>query len=119
MVHFVKFNFPQAAALTNLAWGALSFRTAYQAAGEWENVLVQIKWGTDYFIKCHSEPNVLYGQVGNGHIDHAHWHRPEEIQYETPAYKIDVNNVIFITLIKSQVYVLINSSHEKVFDLFN
>ena len=89
---FVKFNFPQAAALTKLAWGALNFRTAYQAAGEWENVLDQIKWGTDYFIKCHSEPNVLYGQVGNGHIDHAHWHRPEEIQYETPAYKIDVNS---------------------------
>lgn len=89
---FVKFNFPQAAALTNLAWGALSFRTAYQSAGEWENVLEQIKWGTDYLIKCHSEPNVLYGQVGNGHIDHANWHRPEEIQYQTPAYKIDVNN---------------------------
>ena len=78
--------------MTKLAWGALNFRTAYQAAGEWENVLDQIKWGTDYFIKCHSEPNVLYGQVGNGHIDHANWHRPEEIQYETPAYKIDVNS---------------------------
>jgi hypothetical protein len=22
-----------------------------------------IKWGTDYFVKAHPEPNVLYGEV--------------------------------------------------------
>jgi hypothetical protein len=23
-----------------------------------------VKWGTDYFVKAHPEPNVLYGEVG-------------------------------------------------------
>ena len=27
-----------------------------------------IKWGTDYFLKAHSQSMTLYGQVNNSHI---------------------------------------------------
>jgi hypothetical protein len=60
---YVKFNFPQAQALTTLAWGAITYKDGYKCAGEWDNMLDAIKWGTDYFLKCHVSDNVLYGQV--------------------------------------------------------
>jgi hypothetical protein len=60
---YVKFNFPQAQALTTLAWGAITYENGYKCAGEWDNMLDAIKWGTDYFLKCHVSDNVLYGQV--------------------------------------------------------
>ena len=60
---YVKFNFPMAGAMTLLAWGGIDFKEAYQATGQFEYLLKTVKWGTDYFIKCHISPNELYGQV--------------------------------------------------------
>ena len=53
-----------AASATLLAWGAIDFKDAYEAAGQMEATLNTIRWATDYFIKCHPEENVLYAQVG-------------------------------------------------------
>ena len=47
----MKFNFPMAFTMTILSWGAVDYANAYTKAGEMENVLKAIKWGTDYFIK--------------------------------------------------------------------
>ena len=47
----MKFNFPMAYTMTVLAWGAVDYEDAYTKAGEMENVLKALKWGTDYFIK--------------------------------------------------------------------
>ena len=60
----VKFGFPAAAAMTVLAWGGISYEAGYKSAGEWEYLLDAVKWGTDYFIKCHVSDDVFYGQVG-------------------------------------------------------
>ena len=60
---YVKFNLPGAQALTTLAWGGISYAGGYKCAGEWENLLDAIKWGTDYFIKCHVSDNEYYAQV--------------------------------------------------------
>jgi len=84
----VKFNFPQASALTLLAWGALEWKDGYKQAGQWEYMKDLLKWGMDYFVKCHTGDNVLYGQVGNGSLDHGAWVPPEEIDYKYPSYKI-------------------------------
>ena len=65
---WVKFNFPQAGALTILAWGAVDYKAAYQAIGQWDYLLQAIKWGTDYFLKCHADTNFIYGQVSVAHI---------------------------------------------------
>jgi len=86
---YVKFNLPAAQALTTLAWGGISYEAGYKCAGEFENLLDAVKWGTDYFIKCHVSDNEYYAQVGNGEIDHASWSRPEDITDSRPSYKID------------------------------
>ena len=84
----VKFNFPQASALTLLAWSGIDFANGYKKAGQWGFYLDAIKWGADYFIKCHTGENELYVQVGNGQTDHQYWYPPEYIQYDVPSYKI-------------------------------
>jgi len=88
----VKFNFPQASALTLLAWSGIEFADGYKKAGQWDQYLDMLKWGTDFFIKCHPEKNVLYVQVGDGQIDHGHWYPPEYMDYEYPSFKIDAEN---------------------------
>ncbi|KAL6630433.1 Six-hairpin glycosidase-like protein [Neocallimastix sp. 'constans'] len=87
----VKFNFPQAGALTLLAFSAYKWQEGYKEAEQWEYIKDAIKWGTDYFIKCHTGKNELYGQVGNGSLDHGEWVAPEDMTYEHPSYKIDAS----------------------------
>ena len=84
----VKFNFPQASALTLIAWSGIDFADGYKKAGQWENLLDAVKWGADYMIKCHSGKDELYVQVGNGQLDHQYWYPPEYIKYKYPSYKI-------------------------------
>ena len=60
----VKFHFPMAGATTLLAWSLVDYRDVYQDIGELANMLNCIKWPLDYFIKCHVDDNILYGQVG-------------------------------------------------------
>jgi len=89
---YVKFNLPAGQALTTLAWGGISYQAGYKCAGEFENLLEAVKWGTDYFIKCHVSDNEYYAQVGNGEEDHKTWLRPEDMTGYRPSYKIDCNN---------------------------
>ena len=88
----VKFNFPQAAAMTLLAWSGIEFGDGYKKSGQFEYLLDAVKWGTDYFIRCHTAKNELYVQVGDGQLDHSWWVAPEYIQYKYPSYKIDEKN---------------------------
>jgi len=73
---------------TVLAWGAIDFADGYAAAGQTAYILDAVRWSTDYFIKCHPEPNVFYGQVGDGYVDHAFWGRPEEMTMQRPSFKV-------------------------------
>ena len=84
-----KFNFPGAGALTLIAWSGIDFKKGYQKAGQYKYMLDMVKWGTDYFLKCHPEKNVFYIQVGDGKIDHGFWYPPEFINYPTPSFKVD------------------------------
>ncbi|KAK9106333.1 hypothetical protein Syun_022344 [Stephania yunnanensis] len=54
-----------------------------------EHTLRAIKWGTDYFIKAHKQPNVLWGQVGDGSSDHYCWERAEDMTTPRTAFKLD------------------------------
>ena len=84
-----KFNFPGAGALTLIAWSGIDFKKGYEKASQYENMLDMVKWGTDFFIKCHPEKYVFYIQTGNGNIDHGFWYPPEFINYPYPSYKVD------------------------------
>ncbi|WP_282079960.1 glycoside hydrolase family 9 protein [Aquimarina algiphila] len=88
----VKFNFPMAFSVTALAWGGIEFNDAYQNSGQLDILKRNLRFVTDYFIKCHTAPNELYGQVGNGGIDHGWWGSPEVYPRERPSYKIDAAN---------------------------
>ncbi|KAL9226703.1 hypothetical protein vseg_002483 [Gypsophila vaccaria] len=85
----VKFGFPMAYTVTMLAWSAISFGNRLNGTGYKEDTLDAIKWGTDYFIKAHPKPNVLYAQVGDGDSDHECWQRPEDMTTPRTVFKID------------------------------
>lgn len=59
----VKFNFPMAWSATTLAWGVHEYWDAWQKAGELNHALDNIKWVTDYLIKCHPDKDTYYVQV--------------------------------------------------------
>jgi endoglucanase len=84
----VKFGFPMAFTTTMLAWGGLEFPEGYERAGQTKYLLRDVKWATDYFIKAHPSPDVLYGQVGGGGPDHGWWGPAEVMKMSRPAYKI-------------------------------
>ncbi|MEM8721785.1 MAG: glycoside hydrolase family 9 protein [Cyanobacteria bacterium P01_G01_bin.39] len=93
----VKFNFPMAFTVTNLAWGGIEYYDAYQQSGQLSHLSQNIKWATDYLLKsfANDKPGeyILYGQVGNGKQDHQWWGPVEVVHHEMerPAYKIDTS----------------------------
>ncbi|KAK9133217.1 hypothetical protein Scep_012745 [Stephania cephalantha] len=80
----VKFGLPMAFTVTMLSWGVIEYGKNIANAGEYEHALEAIKWGTDYFVKAHTSPN-----VGDGDTDHYCWQRPEDMTTSRQAYKID------------------------------
>lgn len=59
----VKFGLPMAYSLTMLGWSVVDYRKEIADVNQMGNTLAAIKWGTDYFIKAHTQPNVLWAQV--------------------------------------------------------
>src|SRR2546430_191781 len=87
----VKFGFPMAFSTTMLAWGAVEYRSAYTQSGQLTNLTNNLRWATDYFLKAHPAPNVLYGQVGTGGADHSFWGPPEVLPMARQAFRIDAS----------------------------
>ncbi|WVZ72841.1 hypothetical protein U9M48_021240 [Paspalum notatum var. saurae] len=96
----VKFGLPMAFTVTMMSWSILEYGDQMAAAGELGHAVEAVKWGTDYFVKAHPEPNVLYGevgplvgfQVGDGDSDHDCWMRPEDMTTSRRAYRLDPQN---------------------------
>ena len=59
----VKFGLPMAFTITLLSWAVIEYGQQIAGAGEYIHALEAIKWGTDYFIKAHTHPNVLWVEV--------------------------------------------------------
>jgi hypothetical protein len=59
----VKFGLPMAFTVTMMSWSVLEYGEQMAAAGELGHAMEAVKWGTDYFVTAHPEPNVLYGEV--------------------------------------------------------
>ncbi len=87
----VKFNFPMAFSATALAWGYLESPEGYRSSGQEQMLMSNLRWVTDYLMKCHTGPTELYAQVGSGDEDHCYWVPAEvvHIRSNRPAYKID------------------------------
>lgn len=84
----VKFGLPMASSVTMLAWSVIEYRNAYAAAGQLDDILDNIKWATDYFIRAHTAPHEFYGQIGQGGLDHSWWGPAEVMQMARPSFKI-------------------------------
>jgi hypothetical protein len=84
----VKFGFPMAFSATQLAWGGLRFKAGYQAAGQYDALLANLRFVNDYFMRAHTAPNELVVQVGNGGTDHSWWGPVEVYPLAAPSYKI-------------------------------
>ncbi|MBQ4819027.1 glycoside hydrolase family 48 protein [Aquimarina sp. MMG016] len=88
----VKFNFPMAYSVTTLAWGGIEFKDAYARAGQLNILKRNLRFVTDYFLKCHTGPQELWGQVAAGGIDHAWWGAAEVNPQPREAFKISGAN---------------------------
>ncbi|KAK9145417.1 hypothetical protein Sjap_005320 [Stephania japonica] len=88
----VKFGLPMAFTITMMSWSIAEYGKQMAANGELRHAMEAVKWGTDYLIKAHPQPNVLYGEVGDGNSDHFCWQRPEDMTTDRRAYRIDTNN---------------------------
>ncbi|KAK2966511.1 hypothetical protein RJ640_019040 [Escallonia rubra] len=88
----VKFGLPMAFTVTMMSWSIIEYGKQMASSGELRHAMDAVKWGTDYFIKAHPEPHVLYGEVGDGNTDHFCWQRPEDMTTSRQAYKIDPSN---------------------------
>jgi endoglucanase len=82
----VKFGLPFEFSMTMLAWGVVDNQGAYQS--QLPYVTSNLRWGADWLVKAHPQPNVLYGQVGKGDEDHRWWGPAETMTMPRPAYKI-------------------------------
>lgn len=88
----VKFGLPMAFTVTMMSWSIIEYGGQMAAAGELSHAIDAVKWGTDYLIKAHPQPNVLYGEVGDGNTDHYCWQRPEDMTTSRAAYRVDPSN---------------------------
>lgn len=86
----VKFGLPMAYTVTMLDWGVIQYQQDYINSGQYQYLLNNIRWATDYFIKANPSPDVLYGQVGDPNTDHAFWGPAEVMQdiMTRPSYAI-------------------------------
>ncbi|KAJ6674646.1 ENDO-14-BETA-GLUCANASE [Salix viminalis] len=75
----VKFGLPMAFTVTMLSWTVIEFQHQIAIAGELEHALEAIKWGTDYFIKAHTSPNVLWAEKTNPHYSHLLLHHAQQL----------------------------------------
>ncbi|MBN2532756.1 MAG: glycoside hydrolase family 9 protein [Spirochaetales bacterium] len=90
----VKFGLPMAFSAAQLGWAVYEYRDAFDRAGQLDIILDEIKWTTDYLIKCHPSSHVFYFQCGLGTSDHGFWGPPEVIHLTTDrsSSRIDTSN---------------------------
>jgi len=90
----IKFGFPMAFSVTALNWGFLEYKEGYDKVNQTEHFKRNIKWVTDYFIKCHPSKFEFYAQVSKKGQDHSYWMPAEMIdvhpQYgQRESFKLD------------------------------
>lgn len=88
----VKFSLPMAYTATMLGWSLYEDREAYEQSGQLEFMLGDIRWATDYFIRCHPEDEVFYYQVGDGGADHSWWGPCEVMPMARPSYCVTADS---------------------------
>ncbi|MFC1642179.1 glycoside hydrolase family 9 protein, partial [Myxococcota bacterium] len=84
----VKFNLPMAYSVAMLAWSVYEYPRAYEKTGELAAILDNIRWASDYLMKCHPDDDTYYYQVGDAGLDHGWWGPAEAMPMERPSFKL-------------------------------
>ena len=84
----VKFNLPMAYTGAMLGWSLYEDRAAYEESGQLPYMLGDLRWVSEYLIKCHTADYEFYYQVGSGGTDHSWWGPAEVMNMERPSYKV-------------------------------
>ena len=67
---FVKFGFPMAGAMTQVAWGAISFQSGYEAAGQLDYLKARAIW--IWSLRVEDEWNLSHVNH-QGHVEMGDW----------------------------------------------
>lgn len=89
----IKFTHPMSYAAGQLGWAVYEYRQAFEKSGQLDDILDEIKWATDFFIKAHPSPDVLYYMCGYEESDHSVWIPHELLDYRTKrtSFKVDAS----------------------------
>ncbi|GLT84028.1 hypothetical protein SLE2022_022820 [Rubroshorea leprosula] len=85
----VKFTFPMAFTVTNLAWSVIEF--GQFMGSEKQNALQAILFGTDFLLKATDVSERIVAQVGDGFSDHNCWERPEDMDTLRTSYVVNAS----------------------------
>ncbi|KAI8339118.1 Six-hairpin glycosidase-like protein [Chlamydoabsidia padenii] len=85
---YLKFTLPLAHSLALISWGGIEWYDGYARANQTGYLQSTIRWGTDWLLKAHPNPDTLYVQVGSGHIDNNYWGPDTDIPNPRPSYAI-------------------------------
>ena len=90
----IKFGLPMAFSVTALNWGFLEYQQAYIQSNQDEIFKNNIRWVTDYFIKCHIGPTEFVAQVSDKSTDHSLWAAAEltELYTTRKSYSVTAAN---------------------------
>ncbi|KAG7552547.1 Six-hairpin glycosidase superfamily [Arabidopsis thaliana x Arabidopsis arenosa] len=84
----VKFVWPMSFTTTLLSWAAIEYQNEITSVNQLGYLRSTIKWGTNFILRAHTSPNMLYTQVGDGNSDHSCWERPEDMDTPRTLYSI-------------------------------
>ena len=82
----VKFNLPMAYTGAVLGWSYYEDPKAYEESGQDIYLLSNLRWINDYLMKCHTEDEVYYYQVGDAGADHGWWGPCEIMTMDRPSF---------------------------------
>lgn len=87
----IKFTHPMSYAAAQLGWAVYEYRDAFEKSGQIDDILDEIKWATDFFIKANPSPEVLYYMCGYEASDHGVWVPHEMLDYMTDRKSFVLN----------------------------
>ncbi|KAI8381076.1 Six-hairpin glycosidase-like protein [Radiomyces spectabilis] len=86
---YIKSTYPLCYTLFTLSWGGIEYMEGYKKANQLNSLRTMLKWGTDWLIKAHPEPSVLFVQVGDAVLDNNYWGPDTTIPLPRPSYQIN------------------------------
>ncbi|ORX52671.1 Six-hairpin glycosidase [Hesseltinella vesiculosa] len=86
---YLKFTLPLAHSLTLMAWGGLHWYDAFVNTQQDQYFQSTMRWGTDWLLKAHPNPNTLYVMVGLADVDNNYWGPDTSIPTPRPSFAIN------------------------------